>query len=194
MSSAAEITPTLEYLTDAAHLLQTTAPGTSAHLMSQRGELMWQRDISLSEVQRQHVCGACGNIMIPGNTSALRLDARRARYTSKKSKANLQKPEKRGVKDLTKVIQCKRCDRKTKTNIDPVPRSKATNKPTLRAATHQAEPSADSPPPKATSASAQSNASSKKRAKNRKAGLQALLSGQQQQKSKSLSLADFMQK
>jgi hypothetical protein len=40
---------------------------------------------------------------------------------------------------------------------------------------------------------ATANASSKKRAKNRKAGLQALLSGQQRQ-SNSLSLADFMMK
>ena len=194
MSSAAEITPTLEYLTDAAHLLQTTAPDTSAHLMSQRGELMWQRDISLSEIQRQHVCRACGNIMIPGNTSALKLDARRARHATKKIQTNLGKQQTRGVKYLTKVIQCRRCDRKTMTKIDPFPRSKAINKSTPRAAPRQAEPSTDAPSPKPTSAHSQSNASSKKRAKNRKAGLQALLSGQQQQKSRSLSLADFVQK
>jgi hypothetical protein len=38
------------------------------------------------------------------------------------------------------------------------------------------------------------NASSKKRAKNRKAGLQALLAGQQNQKASPLSLGDFMRK
>lgn len=38
------------------------------------------------------------------------------------------------------------------------------------------------------------NANSKKRAKNRKAGLAALLSGQQNQKSNPLSLASFMKK
>lgn len=41
---------------------------------------------------------------------------------------------------------------------------------------------------------ATANASSKKRAKNRKAGLQALLSGQQQRQSNPLSLASFMKK
>lgn len=188
MSSSAEFTPTLEYLTDAAHLLQATAPATSAHLMSQRGELMWHHDISISESQRQHVCGACGNIMIPGNSSALKLDARRARHATKKT-------EPRRAKELTKVIQCGRCDKSTKTKIESVPRSKfAKTKASQDVMKTTAKSDSASQPAKPAAAAAQSNASSKKRAKNRKAGLQALLAGQQQQKSNPLSLADFMKK
>lgn len=189
MSTTAEHAPTLEYLTDAAHLLQTTAPETSAHLMSQRGNLMWQHDMTISETQRQNVCGACGNIMIPGHSSALKLDARRARHATKKT-------EPRRVKGLTKVIQCGRCNKSTKTRIDPVPRNKVNKSkagPDLATPTRPTPTNSDaSTAPKP--ATAQSNASSKKRAKSRKAGLQALLSGQQQQKSNPLSLADFMKK
>ena len=192
MSAAAEFTPALQYLTDGAHLLQTTAPETAAHLMSQRGELMWKHDVALSDVQRQHICGACGNIMIPGVSSALKLDARRPRHAPKQT-------ETRRTKCLSKSIQCKRCDKTTRTKIDPIPRSKiarskssrdiASSRPSVAAESSQANA-----PPKPATAQAQSNQSSKKRAKNRKAGLQALLAGQAQQKSNSLSLADFRAK
>lgn len=194
MSTAAEFTPALEYLTDGAHLLQTTAPETAAHLMSQRGDLMWKHEIALSDVQRQHVCGACGNIMMPGVSSALRLDVRRPRHTPKQTEA-------RHTKCLSKTIQCKRCDKTTKTKIDPISRSKITKSEAIRGnaslrppGSGAAESSQANAPPKPATAQAQSNQSSKKRAKNRKAGLQALLAGQAQQKSNSLSLADFRAK
>ena len=202
MASNNGISLTLDYLGDAAHLMRMTAPETSAHLMSQRSNLMFHHDMAMSDVQRQHVCGACGHIMIPGSESTLKLEARRRRQRSKQPWG--QRPTTRPARDsLTKVIQCGRCDRQTRVGIAlPAPavarhkvnkaKSKNLAQDPSSASKQQAEAMAAAAAAAAPKASA--NASSKKRAKNRKAGLQALLAGQQQQRANPLSLADFMKK
>ncbi|KAI8419276.1 hypothetical protein FOFC_01853 [Fusarium oxysporum] len=52
--AVSELPGTIDFLTDAAHLLRATAPETSAHLMSQRGHLLQQYGVILSDAQRQH--------------------------------------------------------------------------------------------------------------------------------------------
>ncbi|KAF4343394.1 DUF866 domain protein [Fusarium beomiforme] len=184
--AASELPGTIEFLTDAAHLLRTTAPETSAHLMSQRGLLLQQYGVSLSDVQRQHVCGGCGLIMIPGQEASLKLDARKSIQKKIKGKKlgvtsapkSTQNPE-----GPCKVLHCDNCQRDTKINIAPPG-------PAVRRKTAQAKVKKVSAPIEQPKQS--SNASSKKRAKNRKAGLQALLSGHKQQTSNALSLSNFM--
>jgi hypothetical protein len=165
-----ELPGTIDFLTDAAHLLRTTAPETSAHLMSHRGNLLSQYGASPSDVQRQHVCGGCGIIMIPGQEALLKLEARKnMRKKTKGKKSGTNSTPKDNKEGPCKIIHCDNCQRDTKIALTApgpaVRRKTAQNKVKKTPAPVE--------PPKQTS-----NANSKKRAKSRKAGLQALLSGQ----------------
>ncbi|KAJ0155990.1 Uncharacterized protein HZ326_1754 [Fusarium oxysporum f. sp. albedinis] len=184
--AVSELPGTIDFLTDAAHLLRATAPETSAHLMSQRGHLLQQYGVILSDVQRQHVCGGCGIIMIPGQEATLKLDARKSLHRKAKSKKSSGNSTPQPTEDLQgpcKILHCDNCQRDTKIVMPPPG-------PAVRRKTAQSKVKKVSTPvdqPKQTL-----NASSKKRAKNRKAGLQALLSGQKQQTTNPLSLSHFM--
>lgn len=156
--------------------------------MRQRNDLLFEHDIPPSQVQRQNVCGACGQIMVAGDGTAIKLEARK----TPNRKQRHQQPKKTQSSDEptgpVKTITCGRCSRITKTSIsapEPITRRKGISKQT-----HDKMPSLNSSKPLLTA-----NANSKKRAKNRKAGLQALLSGQQQrQTANPLTLGDFMRK
>ncbi|KAF4448302.1 hypothetical protein F53441_8277 [Fusarium austroafricanum] len=184
--AAPELSGTIDFLTDAAHLLRITAPETSAHLMSQRGNLLQKYGIPLSDVQRQHTCGGCGLIIIPGQEATLKLNARksiRKKGKGSKSGGNPTPKPAQEAEGPCKIYHCDNCQRDTKIRL-PAPG------PAVRRKAVQSKVKKVSAPvelPKPTS-----NASSKKRAKNRKAGLQALLSGQKQQTTNPLSLSHFM--
>ncbi len=147
---------------------------------------MFQHDMLPSPVQRQHVCGACGHIMITGDGTTLKLQSRRE---LRRKQGNQQQTPSRvqdQAAERVKTVTCGRCSKTTTADLAPpdrIVRRKAARQPDQA----KAQPSGT---PKPVTA----NASSKKRAKNRKAGLQALLSGQQQQKANPLTLGDFMRK
>ncbi|KAJ4261512.1 hypothetical protein NW762_006937 [Fusarium torreyae] len=182
-----ELPGTIDFLTDAAHLLRTIAPETSSHLMSHRGQLLQQYGIALSDVQRQHTCGACGLIMIPGQEATLKIDARKSiRGKTKAAKSggsSTPKPPSE-TQGPCKVFHCNNCQRDTDISL-PAPGPAIRRKAAAQSKVKKA--SAPIEAPKQTS-----NASSKKRARNRKVGLQALLSGQKQQATNPLSLSNFM--
>ena len=188
------LTPTLHFLTDAAHLLAQTAPETSAHLMSQRGALMFHNDLSLSDVQRQHVCGSCGHIMVPGKADLLKLESSKAQRRKRKGVATAGRADAQKT-GLRKTRACGMCGRYTQIALPPAPpivrrskRAKGSGASSLPADQPPAAPA-----PAAAPAKPSANASSKKRAKNRKQGLQALLQSQATPKV-GLSLSDFMKK
>ncbi|KAK7947861.1 RNAse P Rpr2/Rpp21/SNM1 subunit domain-containing protein [Apiospora aurea] len=201
--------PSLRFLTDAAHLLAKTAPETSAHIMAKRNAFMFENNLELSDRQREHICGACGHIMVPGAGDALRLETDKAiRKSRNKKGAGVVKPDARKLgraSGIRKVITCKMCDHYTKLNFPSPPPivRRAKTKPVI-ATTATGLPAA--PGAKANAAQASeaakappsANASSKKRAKNRKQGLQALLQSQAASSAPKvglgLSLADFMKK
>lgn len=193
--SASETAAHLNYLTDAAHLLAFTAPETSSYLMRQRNGLLFANELEQSATQRQHVCGACGCIMIPGQNSTLKLENEKASRRRIKGNASVtskaqpvsQKPRTRA--GPSKVFACERCTRYTRVDL-PAPAPISRKKP-LATASKTTE-TAKQPP-------TSSNASSKKRAKNRKAGLQALLDQSQAggtgaRTGLGFSLSDFMKK
>ncbi|KAM0248829.1 hypothetical protein ACHAQJ_009293 [Trichoderma viride] len=184
MASINANSPAISYLTDAAHMLRNVAPETSAHLLSQRAGLLYSHDMAPSDLQRQHVCAACGHIMIPGQGTELRLETLR---TLRRKARPLDKTAKPGsARERSKDFSCSFCARVTRIPLpapEPATRRKAA-KSKMQKPTNNAE----------IQKPATANASSKKRAKNRKAGLQALLSGQQQRQSNPLSLADFRMK
>lgn len=196
---ASELPPQLRFLTDAAHLLSASAPETSAFLMSRRNSLLVEHDVPVSDAQRQHVCSCCGHIMIPGQGSNLRFEAEKALRAKTKKQLKAQSGDRRSSRPgISKMFTCGNCGRYTKLSlpgpapITRTPRAKRTTVQHTPAPTHAA-PSRVAEPSKPVSA----NANSKKRAKNRKAGLQALLEQRQGSTPPSgfgLSLSDFMKK
>lgn len=190
---ASEISPHLNFLTDAAHLLAKVSPETSSYLMSRRTDLMLSHDLSVTDIERQHVCSSCGQIMIPGQGSLIEFKSR----SDINKKPRCAKARKQSHKlghgassqtTLTKSYSCSRCHHTTKVNLPNPPPISRRKKPTAAPVTAASK---EAPRPTA-------NASSKKRAKNRKAGLQALLDQRQavNKPSSSLgfSLSDFMRK
>ncbi|KAI1869173.1 uncharacterized protein JN550_005803 [Neoarthrinium moseri] len=194
----------LGFLTDAAHLLSATAPEASAHLMSRRNALMFENDLPLPEKQRQHACGCCGHILVPGKGDTLKLEAANAARKQQKpspgqgTKAQPRKQQQApSVTGTHKILTCSRCGRYTKMPVPAAPRVSRVRPKRRRVPTEVAAPVFPPPllNPEPTKASA--NASSKKRAKNRKQGLQALLQQSQSSSPKmglGLSLTDFMKK
>ncbi|CAJ2511321.1 Uu.00g069460.m01.CDS01 [Anthostomella pinea] len=200
---ADDLTPaSLRFLSDAAHLLATSAPQTSAHLMIQRNSLMFSHDIPQSDAQRQHVCGSCGHIMISGQVDVLDIESDEARRKKIASQGkSVKKDEPR--KGCRKRVTCGSCGSYTKINLPPanaITRRRLKQSSRFAAVANTpsiSTPSNHSPAPPLEVARPSANASSKKRAKNRKQGLQALL--QQSSNAKpsvglGLSLADFMKK
>ncbi|KAK4043529.1 putative UPF0587 protein [Parachaetomium inaequale] len=202
----AELTATLGFLTDAGHLLATAAPETSAYVMSQRNGLMLEHEMALTDKQRQHVCSCCGHIMLLGQGSELQVKAgQRASQKPRSTRA----PKGNGAQKLpsrpqtcpgpTKAITCGHCGRLTNVKL-PAPAPISRRKVKVEKAT-KASGRATSVPSTAQEMASQkttSNASSKKRAKSRKAGLQALLDQSNASRNSGpglgLSLADFMQR
>lgn len=195
----------LGFLNDAAHLLRTSAPETSAYLMSHHANLVSASGTDVTDAHRQHVCNACGHIMIPGQGSELKLEAAARRPHQRR------KPGRRTAEDGSgktapaatilpaqrcaprKIITCGLCHEATIIKLLTPP---AASRRKARGRGSKPDPvstRALEPPASATTVKAAANASSKKRAKNRKAGLQALLS-QSTQGSRSLSLADLARK
>ncbi|KAI0424964.1 hypothetical protein F5Y09DRAFT_118894 [Xylaria sp. FL1042] len=203
---------TLSFLTDAAHLLVSVSPETSAHLMSQRNSLMFENGLDQSDVQRQRVCGCCGHIMIAGRGDELAIDSSKAGH-SKRRRGNKQKVASASSSSprsgCRKTWTCGKCGRYTTIKLPPPDRTpkRRFKQTTSRPTNIVGGAAADAPPPATTTTTAvasssepttrvSANASSKKRAKNRKQGLQALLQQSSNSKSNSglgLSLADFMQ-
>ncbi|KAI1799177.1 hypothetical protein F4811DRAFT_125572 [Daldinia bambusicola] len=200
------LSQSLRFLTDAAHLLVKTAPEASAYLMSQRNSLIFHNDLEQSDLQRQHVCGACGHIMIPGQGSELKIDSnmslkrKRAKNRNKNKNSTSKAVTGKSIPTIQhrKRFTCGMCSRYTDVILPPAPpisrrRPLKSTKTLSLDASHRNAPT----PPEPVKASA--NASSKKRAKSRKQGLQALLQQAQSSASKpqsglGLSLSDFMSK
>ncbi|KAJ9165094.1 hypothetical protein NKR19_g769 [Coniochaeta hoffmannii] len=192
--NASDTVAHLNYLTDAAHLLAFTAPESSSYLMTRRNDLMVANGLEQSATQRQHVCGACGRIMIPGQNSTLKLENEKALRTKRKRNTSAAGRAQTVTKYATlagpsKVFACENCGRYTRVQL-PSPAPISRKRPSMPAVTKTVE-TARQP--------ASANASSKKRAKNRKAGLQALLNQSQAgsggaQSGLGLSLSDFMKK
>lgn len=206
-----------DFLNDAAYLMRLSAPETSAYLMDHRNGLLSANGVEFTARQQQHVCAACGHIMIPGYQSEIKLMASKRLREKKPQRSGrgksagtapsaLNKPRDQRRLGSTKKFECGLCHESTMIDLGPAPRisrqrrrtkgSDATTaqvEPVQMPASTSKQPKATGPSSTASAPKSTSNASSKKRAKNRKAGLQALLS-QSSQTTRSLSLADLARK
>lgn len=215
--------PQVQFLNDAAHLLSHSSPKTSAFLMRRRNELLVENDVPISDTQRQHVCSACGHIMIPGfhQQDTLKIQTEKHNKSLQRSKKRSSKPSSSRATQrqtsstltavppppaarampagISKVMTCGSCSKKTRLKLEGpkrISRVRRANLESKALADGRKLQQGPAEPVKPPSSSA--NASSKKRAKNRKAGLQALLDQKKSSGSSSsgfgLSLSDFMKK
>jgi len=183
-----ELAARLRYLNDAAHLLATTAPATSRQLMSKCNSLIFDCELEQSESHKRQICGACGTIMTVGWATTLEIQSQRPR--GKVGKA-LQKETRKPKKEM--VYKCGACRRTTRFDI-PLPAAK---RKTI--STGHSKAAVPIQAKTATTATVHSaNSSSKKRAKARKGGLEALLANNKaveaRQSGFGLDLMDFMKK
>jgi ribonuclease MRP protein subunit SNM1 len=190
-----EVSARLKFLNDSAHLLAITAPAVSRHVMSTYNALLSENNLEPTESHRRGTCGACGTIMILGQSAGL--DHSR----------QLKRPDK-GMHNATRnksiIYHCEFCNERTHHRI---PTSLPRHKPRTKRVSELAPVNST----KTTSSSTKSqllsrpvapetsNNSSKKRAKTRKlGGLQALLAKQKVSQSISpgfgLDMSDFMKK
>ena len=196
--ASSELTAALEFLTDAGHLLATTAPEASAYLMSRRTDLMFEHELPQPDKQRQHVCSGCGHIMFLGRGSILQVRPEKKASKGKGAQNLRLQPRLSGP---TKAITCGHCAKLTEIKL-PAPvrisrRNTRMQKP-LKTPAPGVTPSLSNAPQETSSQKSSASASSKKRAKSRKAGLQALLDQSSAARSSrpglGLSLADFVER
>ena len=196
----ADVTSRLDFLNDAAHLLAKSAPETSSHLLTARNAVLLENGLERSDADRQHSCGACGQVFILGQGASLKLEAtgekhptRRRKQAKQKAKEELSAQGAETVREaaLAKIFTCDRCGAFTRIRMaKPVaPRKRAVGmaKPEQATVTAMENP---------TTSKAAANANSKKRAKARKSGLQALLDENKKQSGPGigLTLGHFLKK
>jgi hypothetical protein len=185
----------LKFLVEAARTLAIPAPAVSANLGAAHHSLLTaeERDVGLSQKEwdmlRREICGACGNMMVPGWTYGI---SHRVRPT--KTSKTLTEPSAKQQKQL--VYSCLRCDRRTVQTVQSRPPKhirtniKTKEEEPLQAVSSKVSATEDSRVTKSV------NATSKQRKKARKGGLQAMLDRNKTTKSaqgNQLDLMDFMQ-
>lgn len=186
----------LKFLNEAAHLLAIPSPAISATFGAARGRMLETNDIDLDMPQkewdaiRREFCGACGNLMVHGWSCEVIRNLESKRMVKDKKEDTL-KQSKSKSKDM--IFSCLRCNRST---VQMLPkRASRHSRRAFRTHKAQAAASADDMVREDKSSVLKSaNAGSKKRAKARKGGLQAMLAQSKTQISeqKGLDLMDFM--
>lgn len=209
-----DVSARLKYLHESARVMALISPETSSFLESQYSHLLAENDLSPPDSRKREVCGACGTIFIPGISCTITQE--QTRPIAPKTKGNkVQKPgpSEPGKCFQVKIYSCLRCSSKTRLQIPSSKARMGTRKPVKNpvveatavtaqlAQTPAAEPGAakSAAAPATTPANpapAATNASSKKRAKARKGGLQAMLANSKKETKSSkgfgLDLMDLM--
>ena len=186
--------PRLNFLRDSAHCFDSLSPSTAAFLRSAHNQILHSQFKSLNQRQKDTFCGACGNIRSPEKTKTIEIKKKPVSRVSKRRS------------DGATIYKCLCCHRRTikPTRRDPRIQSSVPQPNTETGSTSTIQQSTESPSqqpgPQPVAQLAQGdrpsksteNASSKKRAKTRKGGLQALMASKQQSQP-SLDLFDFLQ-
>ena len=174
MAVADPIELKVRFLQEAAHFLAVSSPTTAASLGHARNRLVEDGELQLpskeTDAFRRGVCGACGNIMIPGWSCRVSKNTHPKRQ-DKKDKVSTKETLK---PDKSIRYTCLRCHRDTHQSMQQRPRRQnrksATSLDTgLATRTKRATNEAGD------AASKTMNATSKQRQKARRGGLQAML-------------------
>jgi RNase P subunit RPR2 len=189
----------LDFLKEAAHLLAIQSPTTSAAMGAAHDKLLMAQEVDLEaptkewNALRREVCGACGNLLVPGWSCKV-IHQTRSRNVIKKEKGGMSKSNSSVKPEKDVVYSCLRCNRKTIHAL--LPRSSKHTRPKTHKIGLGSHLDASVQREKDTEVVTKSaNANSKQRKKTRKGGLQALLDKNKTQPSGSLGLdlMDFMQ-
>ncbi|KAF2856165.1 hypothetical protein T440DRAFT_100236 [Plenodomus tracheiphilus IPT5] len=176
-----------QFLQEAAHLLVVPSPAAAAFLGRARDRAVQDADLEISpkeyDAYRRDICGACGNVMVPGWSCrvSIRSPSRSASYKQNDRKKAVNAPETRTV------LECLRCHRETIQTLPPKPRRQVR---TSRSRT-ELQPATEVKLARKVGDDAiikTANATSKQRQKARKGGLQAML---EKNKSQSTGLGGF---
>jgi hypothetical protein len=182
----------LQFLKSAASLMAQRAPSSAAQLGATYNELMFANEMRLSDDQRREICGGCGGLSTRESPCLIEETVNRSESSAKEGASNKSKNLSKQAHtpfakrlDASSVYVCQRCRRKTQLSISSTQhRSTLHRDSSTRSLSKDSASSSAVPPglpvssfakPTATSASV----SSKKRAKSRKGGLQALLAKKQ---------------
>jgi len=180
------------FLYDAAHLLVLASPAAAAFLGSARDRVVQEADLDIPpkeyDAYRRAICGACGNVMVPGWSCAVSIRSRLKGAASKRNGCT----KAAATPETQMARKCLRCHRDTLQTLPPKPRRNS--KQSKARAEPPSAPEATSSRREVGSAAVKTaNATSKQRQRARKGGLQAML-----EKSKSqntglggLDLMDF---
>jgi hypothetical protein len=179
MASTDQIQLRARFLQDGAHLLAVSSPTAAAFLGSARNRLVEDADLELPSKEvdafRRSVCGACGNIMVPGWSCRV---SNRTRTTAPgiKDKSITKQPTKL---DKNATYTCLRCHRETLHTLQSKPCRQSRKSKTLL----DTKPASNMDKPTKKAEPKTVNASSKQRQKARKGGLQAMLEQKRKQSS-----------
>ncbi|KAF1911880.1 hypothetical protein BDU57DRAFT_90407 [Ampelomyces quisqualis] len=180
------------YLHEAAHLLGISSPSASAFLGSAYNKLLQDAELEVPakalDAHRREICGACGNLMIPGWSCEIKNKPPKGETTVRNQKVKCGGLPKASP---SIVYCCSRCHRKTEQTLQSQPRRRVRKAKSLvvtqaNTATSDATNEDEVKKPRGV------NASSKQRQKARKGGLQAMLEkNKSQNSSQGLDLMDF---
>lgn len=191
-----ELMARLRYLNESAHFLATSAPATSRYMMSQCNSLMFDHEIEQPDSHKRKSCGACGAIMLLGWEGKLEIKTQ-----SSKKKRGRKKIAGSFSKEKAMQHTCGSCNKITKHRLGVPPAGLRLKKGAVLdgAVPKNASLLAQSMGTADTKGTSSTNASSKKRARNRKlGGFGALLAKQKASESSSsgfgLDLMDMMKK
>ncbi len=186
--TSAELSARLCYLNDSAHLLATTAPATSRHLISRRNTMMFENELDPSEAQRRNACAACGTIIILGWEGTMQTN------TQSPQRKKVQPHHQRVKQTRALIYNCETCGRKTRFPLNNTSqanrhRSTSLNSKSMSTSQSLAKPSSVSSVP-------DGKPTVRKRTKARKrGGLEALLAAKKPGSENSgfgLDLMDFI--
>jgi len=191
MAVADSIELRAKFLQEAAHLLAVSSPTTAASLGQARNRLVEDVELQIptkeSDAFRRGICGACGNIMIPGWSCKVSTVPHPKRQL-KKDKANTKEPPK---PDKSIRYTCLRCHRETRQGIQQRPRRQNRKSATLLD-TELATRTRKSTNEVGDTAPKTMNATSKQRQKARRGGLQAMLEKKKTTETSGMGGLDFM--
>lgn len=189
---ATDLSKRLHFLNDAAHLLIKSAPETSSYLMDSRRSLMANNGVRRSDAEKQQSCIGCGQIVVVGQGTSLKIETV-GQVQSRKVKTRATSKSKHNKTNdppaLCKTYTCERCGAFTRITL-PKPAA-----PLRREAGRRTRALSKPGPPAVVAKQPTANTNSKKRAKARKAGLQALVDDRPKSGLGSgLSLSSFLKK
>jgi RNase P subunit RPR2 len=187
MASTDQIQLRARFLQEGARLIAVSSPTAASFLGSARNRLIEDVELEIpskeADAFRRSVCGACGNVLIPG------WSCRVSNRTQEKAPTTKDKssPKESTKQEKNSIYTCLRCLRETRHTLQPKPRRRTRKSRTLLDT--KTVSTIDDPTKKLNEMAPKTvNASSKQRQKARKGGLQAML---EQKKKQSSSMGGF---